>query len=486
MSADPGVCLAPSPVVAGTVVRIDASGATVVDPDALAEVAAGLRRAATRLSGSAAWVARAHAWRPVGAGLSTATGPWAGGGIASLASAPGVTPDEAADLARRLLRSADDLRDLATRAQSAAQTYAAAETTGVGVANAVGTALGAMPVAAAGLTLLGLATVVGVVSTAPARDAVLPGDGDPVLGWAVRRLPAQLTQDGHAAVLVAGASGLVTGLAPGSSSGRLDVSASARSLLALTPSAGTASATRCDDPPQIPAPRTLADVLGTVARTYDGGKAGADPGNPTGLITVQRLDHPDGSRGWLVAIPGTQSGGFASTTATDMTTNLALVGGVDDDMTAGVLSALEQAGVGADEPVALVGHSQGGMVAASVAAAGAYSVKAVVTAGSPDIAAAVPSGVRVVALVHDEDAIPQLDARGWASSPGTTTISRDLSADLGADPGPSVAHRLSTYLDTATTAQEALGDRDLGLDEVLGPAGTAAVTSQFVVRRESR
>lgn len=473
MSAGPGTCLAPA--AGGTVVRIDAAGVTVVSPDDLAAVAAALRRAATRLSEAAAWLVRGGSWRPLGAGLA-----------ASAPSALGLPPDpwSATTAAARCLgRCAEQMRALAGRAQGAAQAYAAAEVRGAGLVNAAGAALGETPVLAAGLAAVGLAAAAGVLLTAPGRDALLPGVGDPVLGWGVRQLPADLTRDGRSALLVAGASGLVAGLAPGRAGTRPDVPATARSLLALTPRPGDVRVVPRTGAPQIAAPRSLAGVVALVSRTYAEGSPGADEGNPTGLVTVQRLDHPDGTRGWLVAIPGTQSVGFASSTATDMTTNLALVGGVDDDMTAGVLAAMHRAGVDAGEPVALVGHSQGGMVAAAVAATGAYTVRAVVTAGSPDIPAPLPAGVRVVALVHDEDAVPQLDARGWSAAPGVTTITRDLSADPGGEPGPALSHRLETYVRTAQQADHALAGRDVGLGEVLGPAGTTAVTRQYAVSR---
>lgn len=50
-----------------------------------------------------------------------------------------------------------------------------------------------------------------------------------------------------------------------------------------------------------------------------------------------------------------------------------------------VAEAMRQAGIGKDEPVALIGHSQGGIVAATLASdwAEEYTIEHVVTAGSP-------------------------------------------------------------------------------------------------------
>ena len=150
-------------------------------------------------------------------------------------------------------------------------------------------------------------------------------------------------------------------------------------------------------------------------------------------------------------------------------------------------------GIGPDEPVLLAGHSQGGMVAMSVAAAvgSAYSVRAVVTAGSPDIPKAVPAGVEVRHYRHTEDAVPQLDGVPDQTSASVTVVTRDLSASGGpATPTVLEAHAVRRYVETAAEADRALAGSpgvrafDAAAHEVLGPPGTTAVTRQFQVTRD--
>ncbi|WP_138067684.1 hypothetical protein [Cellulomonas rhizosphaerae] len=239
------------------------------------------------------------------------------------------------------------------------------------------------------------------------------------------------------------------------------------------------------DPPGLPAPRSVADVLRNVSASYPEAHGGA-PGTAPSTISVQRLTHPDGSHGWVVEIPGTQSAAFGGDVATDMTTNARLVAGLPDDMSSGVLHALRDAGVPPDEPVLLAGHSQGGMVAVAAAslAAGAYDVRAVLTAGSPDVPRAVPAGVQVRHYRIDEDLVPQTDGRPNAVGRDVVVVRRSIGAAHLAH-----AHSLEQYVRTAELADSrlagspALRGFDAELARVLGPPGTTAQTRQFSVTR---
>ena len=58
------------------------------------------------------------------------------------------------------------------------------------------------------------------------------------------------------------------------------------------------------NPPQLPAPRTVAAVLDNVAAQLRPRAHAVRPGTPEGVISVQQLTHPDGTRAWVIEIPG--------------------------------------------------------------------------------------------------------------------------------------------------------------------------------------
>lgn len=148
-----------------------------------------------------------------------------------------------------------------------------------------------------------------------------------------------------------------------------------------------------------------------------------------GTLALQTLTGPDGHRSHVLLLPGTDD----MTTppwgrdgdVRDMGTNLALVGGVPDDHTDGVLAALERAGVG-DDPVLVVGHSQGGMVAAALLARAdehGLSIRHGVTLGAPTgRLAALPAGSQLLSLEHRGDVVPLLDGGANPDSTAQVTV----------------------------------------------------------------
>ena len=63
-------------------------------------------------------------------------------------------------------------------------------------------------------------------------------------------------------------------------------------------------------------------MLDNVARSYDREPAPLRPGTPEGVISVQQLTHPDGTRAWVVEIPGTEDWGLNDVNPMDLTTNV--------------------------------------------------------------------------------------------------------------------------------------------------------------------
>lgn len=236
-----------------------------------------------------------------------------------------------------------------------------------------------------------------------------------------------------------------------------------------------------------PVPRSTADVLREVQSLYpDDDTAGT-------VVGVQRLDHPDGHRSWVVTIPGTQSGDVLDgPNPADMAANLELAAGLRSDAGAVVVHAMLRAGVQPGEPVLLAGHSQGGMVAMDIAAdpllRSAVTVTAVVTAGSPVAVSRLPDGVQALHLEHVQDYVPALDGRPNPDDSQRTTVVRDLQVppgprDARAPVWPMAAHDLGTYIDTAealdTTDHASLRRFDAALAEVVGGGGAVSTYRRY-------
>ena len=84
---------------------------------------------------------------------------------------------------------------------------------------------------------------------------------------------------------------------------------------------------------------------------------------------MTRLDAPGGGRSWVVAVPGTQVWApRPGENPLDVTSDARSLAGRSSAAEAAVLAAMRSAGVRSGEPVCLVGHSLGGMVAAGLAA----------------------------------------------------------------------------------------------------------------------
>lgn len=195
---------------------------------------------------------------------------------------------------------------------------------------------------------------------------------------------------------------------------------------------------------------TLAELLGEQVYL---GSDGHD-----GLLTVREVRHPDGTRSWVVQIPGTQDWSpVRGTSALDLTSSARLMAHDHSQLLDCVAAALEAAGAGPAEDVMLTGHSLGGIAAASLAAdtgfTSRFHVTSVVTAGSPIARIDVPASVTVLSLEHEQDVVPMLDGRRNEDSAAWVTVRRDLAGGDGSVGGSGdflVAHDAATYADTAT------------------------------------
>lgn len=238
-------------------------------------------------------------------------------------------------------------------------------------------------------------------------------------------------------------------------------------------------------------PEGIGDVVERVAELGDA---------PGPAVGVQRIDHADGSTGWIVSIPGTRCMDvLPGRDPMDNATNLALMAGQPDAMTEAVEVAMLRAGVGPEDPVLLAGHSQGGMAATRLATSldGTYSIEAVLTAGSPVGLMPIPADVAALHLEHAQDYVPALDGTPNPDEPQRTTVVRDLpgmdtvtanGTVLGLLPGDvGRAHEAWRYVETAGIV-EGMDDPSVAafrtaLERVLGDGKARATTQTFLVAR---
>jgi pimeloyl-ACP methyl ester carboxylesterase len=236
--------------------------------------------------------------------------------------------------------------------------------------------------------------------------AVRLSGGDP--GGALQKL---ITDDPQLADLGIGVAGDVLGAG--------SVAAGAR-LVGLPFADGMPRVTDLGGDHGLGAPRSLEDLLAGLARR--------DEGRP-GEVDVHFLDGGS-ARKVVVDIPGTKDWSLAlhSSDVTSIATNLRALRGAVTTYERGVLEAMRRAGVGPDDDVLMVGHSEGGMVAVNAArraaASGEFRVRHVVTAGAPLglIAGNVPAGVNVLALENDGDVVPRLDGAENPDRLNITTV----------------------------------------------------------------
>lgn len=172
-----------------------------------------------------------------------------------------------------------------------------------------------------------------------------------------------------------------------------------------------------------------------------------------GAIQIQQVGEKPNER-YIVYIPGTddmspipQTGDLAR----DMETNYQLIGGMDSAYGRGIEQAMVDAGL-TGKDVMLVGHSQGGMVSASLAAdpefTRQFNVQHVVTAGAPT--AQVPHLPDTTTAIHFEnrgDAVPLLDGEDNPDQPNRTTVKFDEGSSDIAD-----NHGMDHYTNGAAAA----------------------------------
>lgn len=194
-----------------------------------------------------------------------------------------------------------------------------------------------------------------------------------------------------------------------------------------------------------------------------------DAGSPqNGTIEVQSLgDHHivylPGTDD-LTTLPWTQDGDVR-----DMATNFLLSAGLPNAYQQGIAAAMHQAGIDRDDPVLLVGHSQGGMEAAAILGQGSdFNVTHVVTAGSPTAQVpGFPDGTHVLSLEHEGDVVPLLDLAPNPDTVEQVTVTFDGTEGPGGIEGE---HSYPHYVEGAALVD---ASSDPSVRDELASLGTA-------------
>lgn len=245
---------------------------------------------------------------------------------------------------------------------------------------------------------------------------------------------------------------------------------------------------------------------------------------PEGTVRVDRITTAEGQTFWQVYIPGTQTQtenvplplvaapgllahGMRNTVANDVpqdwATNLNAFAGMPSSVENGVVQALEDAGVGEGEPVLFAGHSQGAMIAMSLASdtriRTQYDVESVVTFGGPVGHMQVPPDVSVLNVEHRGDLVAGLENTPNPVEPNRFTVRRDLAAS--ADPADAdvnsvvQAHDIPAYVRTAGLIDQAdspvlaswrAQSREVMVDGGAQASGDVQVDSQYFTMRRER
>ena len=220
-------------------------------------------------------------------------------------------------------------------------------------------------------------------------------------------------------------------------------------------------------PEDVPPNSTLANVLdGTGEVDELGAKTDS-------VIKITKVLGPDGWY-YTVTLPSTQEwlSRFGDQGAVnDLDSNLALMltPALQTQYEKAVLEAMAQAGITENDPVMLVGFSQGGIMAGHLAAYNSdYNWQAVVVSGAPIDHMPIPDSIDVVSVQHNGDPVPNLDVVagdfGTDHGPNWTTINVDPPKPnpiLGVDAGAHNADKYSqTYQDHLAEVQANHPDLD--------------------------
>jgi hypothetical protein len=176
-----------------------------------------------------------------------------------------------------------------------------------------------------------------------------------------------------------------------------------------------------------------------------------------GTIEIQTFDQGTDDVRHIVYLPGTDDittlPGDQDDTVRDTAGDGGAYAGIRHAYQQGILEAMTDAGIGPHDPVLLVGHSLGGIEAATILSQGSdFNITDVVTAGAPTAQLdGFPAGSHVLSLEHHGDVVPLVDGAPNPDSVEQVTVTFQDDEDGGDDGGGGIVdhHELHHYVEGA-------------------------------------
>lgn len=209
-----------------------------------------------------------------------------------------------------------------------------------------------------------------------------------------------------------------------------------------------------------------------------------------GIVRIERYDAPGQPTRWEVYVPPTATFSPApGPEPFDMVSNVGGVAGLEAGSIRAVELAMREAGIPATDEVQFTGFSQGGMVAARLAASGDWNAVGLASYGGPTATVDLPEGLAGMAIRNTDDFVP-----AFAGAEGDSPLLQiERRAFEPGDPMPlraAPAHQREGYLGTAAAVDHAksavVRDQIAALDDFgqsYLDAGGSVTTYEFETER---
>jgi len=209
-------------------------------------------------------------------------------------------------------------------------------------------------------------------------------------------------------------------------------------------------------------------------------------------VRIERYDAPGEPPRFVVYVGPTETfSPVARDEPWDLTSNVAGVAGLESGSIRATAAAMREAGIGSGDAVQFVGFSQGGLVAARLAASGDWNASGLETYGAPAGNVHLPPGLHGLAVRNSDDFVPAL--AGPQLDHTLVQVERRAFEPGAAIPTelPAPAHQRSAYVATATEIDRAgsqvVRDQVAALDaftaEYTGRAGSRVTVMMYHAER---